>query len=157
MIPRTHAIALVLSLLRRHPVAAIIGARQVGKTSLARAVGQAWRGPVTYFDLERERDSARLADPELALEELRGLIVIDEVQRSPGLFETLRVLADRPRSPARFLVLGSASPELLRQSAETLAGRIVYHELAGFSLEEVGIANHARLWLRGGFPRAFLA
>jgi uncharacterized protein len=93
----------------------------------------------------------------LVLKELKGLVVIDEIQRLPGLFPILRVLADRPRRPARFLVLGSASPELLRQGSETLAGRIVYHELMGLAPDEVGLVNRERLWLRGGFPRSYLA
>jgi len=156
MVSREHAVEFLLGLLRRHPVVGIVGARQVGKTTLARTVSEAQRGPVTYFDLERAQDLARLADPELALEGLTGLVVIDEVQRLPGLFQALRVLVDRPRPPARFLVLGSASPDLLRQSAETLAGRIAYYELGGFTLDEVGAEKHGRLWLRGGFPRAFL-
>lgn len=95
-------------------------------------------GPVSYFDLENPEDLTRLADPMLVLKDLKGLIVIDEIQRFPDLFQVLRVLVDRPRSPVRFLVLGSASPELLRQGSETVAGRIIYHELGGFSLEEVG-------------------
>lgn len=136
---------------------AIIGARQVGKTTLANAIAARRRGPVATFDLENSSHRARLADPLLALEELRGLVVLDEIQRLPEIFPTLRVLADRPRRPARFLVLGSASPELLKQSSESLAGRILYHELKGFSLEEVGQERLKRLWLRGGFPRSFLA
>jgi predicted AAA+ superfamily ATPase len=115
------------------------------------------KGSLSYFDLENPEDMARLADPMLALKELKGLVVIDEIQRRPNLFPVLRVLVDRPGSTTRFLVLGSASPDLLRQSAETLAGRIFYHELSGFSLEEVGVENHLRLWLRGGFPRSYLA
>jgi predicted AAA+ superfamily ATPase len=111
----------------------------------------------TTFDLERAGDVARLADPELALGHLRGLIVLDEIQRRPDLFPALRVLADRPRRPARFLVLGSAAPELLRQGAESLAGRIAFHELPGLSLEEVGLASLDRAWLRGGFPRSYTA
>jgi hypothetical protein len=157
MIRRRQALEYVLGLLRRHPVVGIVGARQVGKTTLARAVWKAKGGSVSYFDLERAQDLARLADPELALGDLTGLVAIDEVQRLPGLFQALRVLADRPRPRARFLVLGSASPDLLRQSAETLAGRIAYYELGGFTLGEVGAGKHERLWLRGGFPRAFLA
>ncbi len=100
---------------------------------------------------------ARLEDPELALRGLRGIVVLDEIQRRPDLFPTLRVLADRQRRPARFLVLGSASPDLLRQSSESLAGRIAYHELPGFSLDEVGVDRLDRLWTRGGFPRSYLA
>ena len=93
----------------------------------------------------------------LAIRDLEGLVVIDEVQRAPDLFPVLRVLADRPRTPARFLILGSASPEMLRQSSESLAGRVAYHELEGFSPDEVGVENIGRLWTRGGFPRSFLA
>ncbi len=147
----------VRRLLRRSPVVALLGPRQVGKTTLAGDVASAWVGPVTHFDLERPSDLARLAEPELALGPLRGLVVLDEVQRRPDLFPILRVLADRPRCPARFLVLGSASPELLRQESETLAGRVAFHELPGFDVREVPPARMERLWLRGGFPRAFTA
>lgn len=143
-------------LLARHPVVGLVGARQVGKTTLARQVGSRRRG-LTVFDLESPRDVARLAEPQLALEPLRGLVILDEIQRQPNLFGVLRVLADRPRTPARFLVLGSASPDLLRQSAETLAGRIAYLELPGLSLDEVGPQATLPLWVRGGFPRSFLA
>jgi uncharacterized protein len=157
MIERSKEIATLRTLLRRHRVVGLIGARQVGKTTLARALAKTWPGRVAHFDLENPEDQARLADPMLALKPLSGLVVIDEVQRIPNLFPVLRVLADRPRPAARFLVLGSASPELLRQSSESLAGRIVYHEVGGFSLEEVGIAQRARLWIRGGLPRSYLA
>jgi len=112
---------------------------------------------VSYFDLENPEDLARLSDPMLALKGVKGLVIIDEIQRQPDLFPVLRVLIDHPRSATRFLVLGSASPHLLRQSSETLAGRIVYHELRGFSVDEVGMPNFQRLWLRGGFPRSYLA
>lgn len=144
-------------LLRAHPIVGILGPRQVGKTTLARDIVRHHAGGAAIFDLEDPADLARLTDPRLALEPLRGLVVIDEIQRRPDLFPVLRVLADRPRKPARFLVLGSASPELLRQSSESLAGRVAYHELGGFSLEDVGSARAERLWLRGGFPRSFLA
>jgi hypothetical protein len=144
-------------LLRSHPVVGILGPRQVGKTTLARDLVQRSGFKTTVFDLEDPADVARLADARLALEPLRGIVVIDEIQRRPDLFPLLRVLADRPRHPARFLVLGSASPELLRQSSESLAGRIAYHELGGFSLADVGSRQSDRLWLRGGFPRSFLA
>lgn len=147
----------VRRLLRQAPVVALLGARQVGKTTLARQVAAAWRGPTTHFDLEDPRDLARLADPMLALAHLRGLVVLDEVQRRPDLFPALRVLADRQPVPCRFLVLGSAAPALLQQGAESLAGRIAFHELHPFSLDEVGPAGFNRLWRRGGFPRAFLA
>ena len=144
------------TLLRQFPVVAILGARQIGKTTLARQLVSGRRGKVTVFDLEKSEHLAQLADPDLVLGSLRGLIVIDEIQRRPELFPTLRVLVDRPRAP-RFLVLGSASPELLRQTSETLAGRIVYHRVGGLSLSEVGPRQLDRLWLRGGFPPAFTA
>ncbi|MFO1492146.1 MAG: ATP-binding protein [Kiritimatiellia bacterium] len=144
-------------LLRRHPVVGMIGARQVGKSTLARLLAAGRKGHATFFDLENPEDQARLADPMLALKPLRGLVVLDEIQCYPNLFPVLRVLADRPRCPCRFLVLGSASPELLRQSSESLAGRIAYHRLGGFALDEAGTSRHRRLWLRGGFPRSFLA
>jgi len=157
MIDRPSEISAVVGLLNRYPVAAIIGARQVGKTVLAKTVAQQWSGPTTFFDLENPEDLARLDDPLLALRDLRGLVVIDEIQRQPELFPVLRVLADQPGRRARYLVLGSASPDLLQQSSETLAGRIAYHELGGFSLAEVGAGNHCVLWLRGGLPRSYLA
>lgn len=144
--------------LSRYPVVAIVGARQVGKTTLARAIAAGWRkGPVLRFDLEDSSHRARLQDPMLALRDVSGLVVLDEIHRVPEIFPTLRVLADRPRSSARFLILGSASPDLLRQSSESLAGRISYLELKGFSLDEVGVRRRKQLWLRGGFPRSFLA
>ncbi len=150
--------ARVEKLLRSFPVVAIVGARQVGKTTLARQVQRSGRFKrVTHFDLESPVDLARLADPMGGLEPLRGLVVLDEIQRMPDVFAVLRVLADRPRTPARFLVLGSASPELLRQSSESLAGRISYLELGGLDLGEVGADKLSRLWLRGGFPRSYLA
>ena len=157
MIQRGDHLRLLAGLLREFPVVGLVGPRQVGKTTLARALARGWRGAVTHLDLESPADLARLADPTLALGPLRGLVVIDEFQRRPDLLAVLRVLADRPRRPARFLVLGSASPDLIRGSAETLAGRIAYQELSGFSLAEVDPARLGALWLRGGFPRSFLA
>lgn len=157
IIARHQYIEAVTRLLKRNPVVAIPGARQVGKTTLARQLMKALRGPATGFDLENPSDLARLSDPTLTLEELRGLVVLDEIQRRPDLFPVLRVLLDRPRSRARFLVLGSASPALLKQSSETLAGRIAFCELSGFSLGEVGTKELDKLWIRGGFPRSFLA
>lgn len=129
----------------------------MGKTTLAQQLGARYDGPVQFFDLEDPTDLARLGEPMLALRDLRGLIVIDEVQRRPDLFTVLRVLADRVDRPAHFLILGSASPELLQQTSESLAGRIYYHELGGFDLEEVGTEARDQLWLRGGFPRSFVA
>jgi hypothetical protein len=142
--------------LRRYPVVAILGPRQVGKTTLARELATTTSIPPTFLDLEDPADLRRLDDASTTLRERRGLVVIDEIQRRPDLFPLLRVLADRPRKPARFLVLGSASPNLLRQSSESLAGRIYFHELAGFSLADVGQKHWHKLWLRGGFPLAFL-
>jgi hypothetical protein len=157
MISRTEHLKTLSSLVSRYPVVAITGARQVGKTTLARAFARDYRGPVTVFDLEDPRHMARLEDPMLTLQELKGLVIIDEIQAMPGLFKVLRVLADRKPLRARFLVLGSASPDLLRQTSETLAGRIAYLELGGFNLGEIGSKNYNRLWLRGGFPRSYLA
>ncbi len=157
MIDRNRELNNLSILLKRHPIVGIIGARQVGKTTLAQAYARQSRASVSSFDLENPEDLARISDPMLALKDTKGLIILDEIQRFPELFPVLRVLADRPGTPARFLVLGSASPALLRQSSETLAGRIVYHELAGFSIDETGVDHLDRLWLRGGFPRAYLA
>ena len=157
MIERDRHLQALEGYLRRHPVVAIPGARQVGKTTLARQLVAHESQPATVFDLEDPEDLGRLSEPTLALKKLRGLVVLDEIQRRPELFPTLRVLADRPGTPARFLVLGSASPDLLKQSSESLAGRILYHRLGGFALDEVGLAARDRLWLRGGFPRSFLA
>lgn len=147
----------VLDRLSANPVVALLGARQVGKTTLAAQVARAWKGPSTRFDLENPEHLRWLEEPLAALEPFRGLVVLDEVQRRPDLFPVLRVLADRPRRPARFLVLGSASPDLLRQSSESLAGRIHYLQVTGFGLDEVGTSKLGRLWLRGRFPRAYLA
>ena len=124
---------------------------------MAKQLAKTRDDPVHFFDLEDPRDEARIADPMLALESLEGLIVIDEIQQAPDIFRVLRVLADRTPLRARFLVLGSASPDLLRQSSETLAGRIGYLELRGFTLDEVGAHAVDTLWVRGGFPRSFLA
>lgn len=157
MIERNRHYRALKHLLRQFPVVAILGARQVGKTTLARLLLDERKGPVEIFDLEDPADLARLDDPRLALSGLKGLVAIDEVQRQPELFPVLRVLADRKPLRCRFLVLGSASPSLLRQSSESLAGRIGYYTLNGFHLDEVGIERMDRLWTRGGFPRSFLA
>ncbi len=146
----------IRALLRTSPVVAVLGPRQIGKTTLAREIARTWPAPTTTFDLEDPRDVARLADPTTTLGPLRGLVVIDEIQRRPELFPVLRVLSDRDRRPARFLLLGSASPSLLKQSSESLAGRIAYVELLGFGLSDVG-ERWERLWLRGGYPRPYLA
>ncbi len=144
-------------LIADYPVVGILGPRQIGKTTLALAVAARSRREVTHFDLENPRDIARLKDESTTLEPLRGLVILDEIQRRPELFTTLRVLADRPRKPARFLVLGSASPELLRQSSESLAGRIAYFQLEGLGLGDTTALEWRKLWLRGGFPRSFLS
>jgi predicted AAA+ superfamily ATPase len=155
MLERMRHVRSVTGLLREAPVVAIVGPRQSGKTTLAALVAEGRR--VARFDLESPRDVARLDDPMLALEPLRGLVVLDEIQRRPNLFPVLRVLADRPKTPARFLVLGSATGDLLRQSSESLAGRIAVHELPPLTVDEVGRNKIATLWRRGGFPRSFLA
>ncbi len=157
MIPRQRHLTAVGRLLRQFPIVAILGARQVGKTTLALEILKQTKPPGERFDLEDPADLARLSDAKLALADLRGLVVIDEIQRRPDIFPVLRVLADRRPHRARFLVLGSASPDLLRQSSETLAGRIAFYNLDGFDLAEVGVDQLDRLWLRGGFPVSFLA
>ena len=157
MISRDKEILQAQNLLKNNPVVAILGARQVGKTTLANFIAKLYKAPKHYFDLENPEALSELRDPMLRLKNLKGLIVIDEVQRLPDLFPILRVLADRKRSGAKFLILGSASPQLLRQSSESLAGRIAYVELRGFSIQEVGLRHHETLWLRGGFPKAYLA
>jgi predicted AAA+ superfamily ATPase len=158
LVPRPRHTGTIKRLLEQFPVVGIVGARQVGKTTLARMVARdSGLGPVVTFDLEDPRDQARLTDPMLALEPLEGLVILDEVQRIPQVFQVLRVLADRPESPARFLVLGSAGPDLLRQGSESLAGRIAYYQLPGLRLDEVPRERSDDLWMRGGFPRSFLA
>ena len=152
---REHDSRRVRLLLGEFPVVALLGARQVGKTTLARQLAAAYSESVAWFDLEDPADLARLDDPGLELRPLKGLVVLDEIHRLPDIFQLLRVLADRPGPQARFLVLGSASPELLRQTSESLAGRVAFHELDGFDLTDVD--DLERLWLRGGFPRSFLA
>lgn len=154
-IARTALLAQIRTALARNPVTVLTGPRQAGKTTLARVL-VAEDSP-NYFDLEDPVALARLDEPTTALEPLRGLVVIDEVQRRPDLFPVLRVLADRRESQAKFLILGSASGDLLRQSAQTLAGRMERIEIGGFALAELGADAADRLWRRGGFPRAYLA
>lgn len=155
MIGRARLAGRLALALRRSRVVALTGPRQCGKTTLARALAAARHG--AWFDLEDPVAAARLAEPVTALGPLRGLVVIDEVQRAPHLFPVLRVLADRTPSRARFLLLGSASPELMRQASESLAGRVEFVDMAGFTLEEAGEDALRRLWQRGGYPRSFLA
>lgn len=151
MLPRPVHLAQLLQRLGQFPVVALFGARQVGKTTLARQLAASWDGPVKHFDLEDPDDQARLSDPAFALRPLTGLVVLDEIQTRPDLFPLLRVLADRPKTPARFLILGSASPELLRRAAESLAGRVTFQEMDGFGLDELAAAS------RLGAPRPQLA
>jgi predicted AAA+ superfamily ATPase len=157
MIERARWLSEIRTALKRSRVVALVGPRQVGKTTLARQILPP-EAP-NYFDLEDPTSHARLAEPMIALSPLRGVVVIDEIQRRPELFPILRVLADRRPLRARFLILGSASPDLLRQSSETLAGRVETIPLTGFGLNEVGGENAQlrKLWRRGGFPPAYLA
>jgi len=155
VIQRGQLLANIRAALKRSRVVALVGPRQAGKTTAARQIVAA--DSPNYFDLEDPASLARLAEPMTALAPLNGTVVIDEVQRRPDLFPVLRVLADRRPPRARFLVLGSASPELLRQSSESLAGRLATIVLTGFSLEELGANALTRHWRRGGFPPAFLA
>ncbi len=155
MIKREKLMQEVRSAIRRSRAVALIGPRQCGKTTLARKLVSP--DSPNYLDLEDPSSIARLDQPMIALGSLKGLVVIDEVQRRPDLFPVLRVLADRKPLPARFLILGSASPELLRQSSESLAGRIETIPMSGFSMAEVGKPAQPRHWLRGGFPPSFLS
>lgn len=155
MIERPRWLAAIRAALKRSRLVALIGPRQVGKTTLARQIVPP--DSPAYFDLEDPTSLARLSEPMTALAPLRGVVVIDEIQRRPDLFPVLRVLADRRPLPARLLILGSATPELLRQSSETLAGRLETITLSGFGLEELGPKALRRHWRRGGFPTAYLA
>lgn len=140
---------------RDYPVTLLLGPRQCGKTSLARRLAQGRKG--TYFDLEDPDTALQPLVAGAMLKDLRGLVIIDEIQRQPALFALLRVLADRKPLPARFLILGSASPDIVKGASESLAGRVAYVDMSGFSLLEIGVANWKRLWTRGGFPSAYLA
>ena len=162
LIPRPQLTKRIVRSFRAHPAVAITGPRQCGKTTLAEQFGLAEAASddevaVTHFDLERATDRQRLQTPEQTLSPLEGLVVIDEIQREPGLFETLRVLLDRRDWPARYLILGSASPALVHGASETLAGRVGVVDLGGFDLSEVSKTQWRTLWHRGGFPRSFLA
>lgn len=158
IINRQVYVTTILSRLRDYPVVALLGPRQAGKTTLACLVAEALpKTEIHRFDLESPGDLARLANPELVLSPLRGLVVLDEIQRMPELYPVLRVLADRRDMPARFLILGSASPGLVVGASETLAGRVSFVDVSGFSLSEIGTENLAKRWWRGGFPRAYLA
>jgi hypothetical protein len=145
----------MLDRLEHNPVVVLLGPRQCGKTTLAHMVGDA-RG-ARFFDLENNQVAARFDSPMLELEACRGLVVIDEIQLKPQVFGALRVLTDRPDNPARFLLLGSASPQLVKSASDSLAGRAAFVDLSGFDLSEAGADALRRLWVRGGFPRSFLA
>ena len=156
MIERQTALKRIQQSFRVHPAVAIEGPRQCGKTTLAHAFVRKEK-QYSFFDLEKAVDRRKLDTPEQTLGGLRGLVVIDEIQRQPELFEVLRVLLDRLKTPARFLLLGSASPTLIRGVSESLAGRVGLINLSGFDLREIGTENLQQLWLRGGFPRSYLA
>lgn len=155
LIPRPALLERIENAFAITPIVTLLGARQCGKTTIARIIAQKTQAPI--FDLEDPADDAALSHPMLALSDKHGLIVIDEVQRRPELFPILRVLVDRPDNAARFLLLGSASPHLVRGVSESLAGRTSFVDMQGFSLDEVGSEAWQKLWLRGGFPRSWLA
>lgn len=161
LIERPRLMSRILQFLDEAPVTVLLGTRQTGKTTLAQMVAEIFEkrtgAAVHRFDLERAASRAALSTPEITLESLRGLIVIDEIQRIPQLFETLRPLADRADAPARFLVLGSASPDLVRGVSESLAGRALFVQVPGFAMDELSADAHDSLWVRGGFPRSWLA
>lgn len=156
LIPRPRLTRTILRSLKESPVTVLLGARQTGKTTLARMVSEKYR-KLHIFDLERAAGREALSTPELTLADCEGLVIIDEVQRMPSLFEVLRPLSDRLDNPATFLLLGSASPDLIRGVSETLAGRALFVRVTGFTIDELDKDQQNRLWLRGGFPRAFLA
>ena len=157
-IARPDLLAAIVGGLSQVPVVALLGARQVGKTTLAEQVASDWSGPSTVLDLDVATVREALsATPERLLRQSEGLVVLDEVQRMPGLFEILRPICDDRNRKAVFLLLGSASWDLIKGISETLAGRIIFVDVGGFSLAEVEQQNQDRLWMRGGFPRAWLA
>jgi len=161
LITRSVLTAKTIKYIKEAPVVVLLGARQVGKTTLALMVSDIFKnkknGEVHHFDLERASSRAALKTPEITLESLQGLVIIDEIQRIPQLFETLRPLADSKQTSSKFLVLGSASPQLVRGVSESLAGRALFIPVNGFSIDEAGITEQNNLWIRGGFPRSFLA
>jgi predicted AAA+ superfamily ATPase len=156
-IQRTRELSILQARLQNNPVVALLGPRQCGKTTLANQfASKRSASRIHIFDCEDPRDLARLDNPMMALEPLKGVVIVDEIQRRPELFPALRVLADQTQS-RRFLILGSASRDLISQSSETLAGRISFVELGGFALHDIKKRDYRKLWLRGGFPRSFLA
>jgi len=155
MIERPFYISQLSRAVRRSPITALIGPRQCGKTTLARMFAEG-RNTI-FFDLESQIDLNRLQNPQLMLGSLQDLVIIDEIQEMPELFRVLRVLVDRPENKTRFLILGSASPDLVKNASESLAGRVEFIELSGFGFRETGTDRADVIWLRGGFPRSFLA
>jgi hypothetical protein len=145
----------VLSALRRSPIVAILGPRQCGKTTLARQIARIH--PAVYFDMESQPDIQRLQNPEMVFSDLSGLVIIDEIQVMPALFAALRVIVDKPDNRCQFLILGSASPQIIKNTSETLAGRIEFVDMSGFDLQELGYDTWKTLWTRGGFPKSYLA
>lgn len=144
--------------LRAFPIVGIIGPRQTGKTTLAKQIAGSHTGKVVYLDLELPSDLNRLIDAELYLSSRQdSLVIIDEIQRMPSLFPLMRALVDKKRRNSRFLILGSASPDVIKNASESLAGRVVYHELTQFSLAETGDKTLKKLWIRGGYPLSYLA
>lgn len=154
-VQRTRRLSAIDKGFGRAGIVSITGLRQCGKTTIALAYAEAQSGPVHIFDLEDPRSRSRLEEPMTALDPLEGLVVIDEIQREPDLYPVLRVLADRPGRNTRFLILGSASPTLVRAVSESLAGRVALLEMEGFDLQEVGAEQASRLWLQGGLPPSF--
>ena len=155
MIQRKKYLAELEYLVENSPVTALLGPRQCGKTTLAKEFGKKYKSH--YFDLESTVDTNALQNPELMLGELDGLIILDEIQLMPNLFSVLRVLVDRSERKCRFLILGSASPNLIRGVSQSLAGRVDFLDMKGFDLSEVGVDNYMELWLRGGFPDCYFA
>ncbi|MEA3350693.1 MAG: ATP-binding protein [Chloroflexota bacterium] len=155
MINRPYYLKRLTEATRRSPITALLGPRQCGKTTLARLFSE--ERQATFFDLESFPDQRRLENPELVLGSLDGLVVLDEIQIMPELFQVLRVLVDCPENQARFLILGSASPIVIKTASESLAGRVEFIELSGFDLTEIGDEAWESLWMRGGFPRSYLA
>jgi uncharacterized protein len=155
MIPRLQLQRKIEQSLSEFPVTALLGPRQCGKTTISQIIAGTFDSLV--FDLEDPADFQQLADsPMITLQSHKSLVIIDEIQRNPELFKILRVLADRKSHPAKFLILGSASPSMIKNASESLAGRIAFIDMSGFDLNEVGVENLKKLWIRGGFPRSFL-
>ena len=155
MIERKRYIQRIENAISRSPITALLGPRQCGKTTLARMIASQQKS--TYFDLESQADIRRLENPEMMLTSLSGLVVIDEIQIKPELFSALRVIADSPDNQCRFLILGSASPHIIKNVSETLAGRVEFVDMSGFDIDELGGQAGQSLWTRGGFPRSYLA